>query len=211
MNRRAHRQAASAIRVPRTRGDEPYAPDRSAAGCCVPRTRGDEPRSLDADAERVAFPARAGMNRRRRQTGESTASVPRTRGDEPEQPAIVDTLLPAFPARAGMNRRSSCAEASSIGVPRIGRRGHGDLYGVPRTRGDEPYWWKVAFDAPFVVPRLSRHRTASASRRVHRQTALALGLNGGMPKWVNSPNHVGFEPQSLPTRACVQMAKGAQA
>ena len=41
-----------AVRVPRTRGDEPDQGRFPACQlCCVPRTRGDEPEGLAADAD----------------------------------------------------------------------------------------------------------------------------------------------------------------
>ena len=53
-------------------------------GVRVPRTRGDEPYGIGRELKKVyAFPAHAGMNRTRTTPQRSLTRVPRTRGDEP--------------------------------------------------------------------------------------------------------------------------------
>ncbi|GAO76678.1 uncharacterized protein MrH_2984 [Meiothermus ruber H328] len=64
MNRRGHQNKAARLRIPRTRGDEPYM-------------------ACDNINAAVVFPAPAGMNRRGHQNKAARLRIPRTRGDEP--------------------------------------------------------------------------------------------------------------------------------
>ena len=73
------------IRVPRTRGDEPYALDPAAFPAAVFPARAGMNRTRSTTCATCArvFPARAGMNRHLAEPGHGGGGVPRTRVDEP--------------------------------------------------------------------------------------------------------------------------------
>ena len=154
-------------RLPRTRGDGPW-PDGPTACCasasphtrgwtgrlcgnCIiaaasPHTRGWTRYHCAQTLCGAGFPAHAGMDPAARSPLRSARRLPRTRGDGPESPTATDLSyqasphtrgwtpcrreppqrLDGFPAHAGM-------DPPYCRAPRIAS-------GLPRTRGDGPWW-----------------------------------------------------------------------
>ncbi len=160
INRPPPRRSQRSSGVPRPRGDQPLPGDPNHEHVWrSPPARGSTVRGAQRRGHWQAFPARAGINRRRGSCERFAWCVPRPRGDQPlrrncasparsrSPPArgsTVSTLLKdtsgmAFPARAGINRAESPARPPTLRVP--------------RPRGDQPYQaakelgWDVAFPA----------------------------------------------------------------
>ncbi len=68
----------------------------------VPRARGDEPElALSPSGLPAAFPAHAGMNRTKTESGATTECVPRARGDEPNAWFVSKALSRRSPRTRG--------------------------------------------------------------------------------------------------------------
>ena len=125
--------------VPRPRGDGPAAAlPRRTCRLRSPPARGWPGDDLARPCDVAAFPARAGMARRRSARTGRAARVPRPRGDGPSAVKLAAVsaarsppargwpapargapgLVAAFPARAGMARPTKTVSVSSPGVPR---------------------------------------------------------------------------------------------
>ena len=152
MDRRRRRRWPSCSGVPRPRGDGPMDGARgSSRHSCSPPARGWTDDGVDAERHHAVFPARAGMDRRRRRRWRPQRRVPRPRGDGPTDLGVGSIssscsppargwtgreeagrrLLEVFPARAGMDRWTAPADRPATRVPRP--RGDGPGQSIARV------------------------------------------------------------------------------
>ena len=111
-------RALPAFRLPRTRGDGP-APDLTGGrvNASSPHARGWTRASRQRTRPSSVFPARAGMDPRRRFSGCRFTCLPRTRGDGPAPPAFETGTAESSPHARGWTLRRRCPRGASLVFP----------------------------------------------------------------------------------------------
>ena len=173
-------------RLPRTRGDGPYADLFAFDTDRAPPhtrgwTRGDHLRGDD----RFGSPAHAGMDPTSRTAQGWRWWLPRTRGDGPPGLDVARILREAPPHTRGWTFWSWAIPVAGMGSPAhagmdpAARRVTGDHHGLPRTRGDGPVADDVQID------------TVGAPPHTRGWTPLAKAAEVDLP---GSPAHAGMDP-----------------
>ena len=173
-------------RLPRTRGDGPYA----ELGClCMarasPHTRGWTPHASCVAVRAGGFPAHAGMDPAATPRPSAGRRLPRTRGDGPVRNIDRSRLSGASPHTRGWTSGEREQHVRDGGFPAhagmdpCGRRTNRHYGRLPRTRGDGPAVLLLALDAGEASPH-TRGWT-----RLH-----PLPINGAP----GFPAHAGMDP-----------------
>ena len=133
----------SSRRLPRTRGDGPWACEgASTPEQASPHTRGWTRRDGRATGRGEGFPAHAGMDLRRIAVSRDLAGLPRTRGDGPVTSGSRERVAEASPHTRGWTSCARAVRAAPVGFPaHAGMDRNPDPravapHGLPRTRGD---------------------------------------------------------------------------
>ena len=145
MDRRGRRYSPPPRRLPRARGDGPFASPPSRSGHrASPRSRGWTPQSGPALPRRIGFPALAGMDPAPSAEYRSQYGLPRARGDGPNRRLVVTMPLPASPRSRGWTRHALGGGRRREGFPALAGmdrarwRRSASSSRLPRARGDGP-------------------------------------------------------------------------
>ena len=145
MDRRGRRYSPPPRRLPRARGDGPFASPPSRSGHrASPRSRGWTPQSGPALPRRIGFPALAGMDLPRLYCAVMRYRLPRARGDGPNRRLVVTMPLPASPRSRGWTRHALGGGRRREGFPALAGmdrarwRRSASSSRLPRARGDGP-------------------------------------------------------------------------
>ena len=177
-------------RLPRTRGDGPEL-EGVAHGehLASPHTRGWPRRQGHCAPQRSGFPAHAGMDLPRAATAMRRSWLPRTRGDGPLGGRGLAEFVAASPHTRGWTpevvarARRDRGFPAHAGMDPASHPGAGCRGGLPRTRGDGPYWTPPGCRCSSASPHTrgwTRHRDRAADR--------AAGF----------PAHAGMDPARAP-------------
>src|SRR5580704_13352723 len=135
--------------LPRKRGDGPLTMnERSRCGQAPPHTRGWTPIWPEMLGSSSGSPAHAGMDPIPSLTRECAHWLPRTRGDGPASHDIPRLIKAAPPHTRGWTLARAFARSEWAGSPAhagmdpLFKALDGILNGLPRTRGDGPYFLK---------------------------------------------------------------------
>ena len=177
-------------RLPRTRGDGPYArPLARPLPPASPHTRGWTRRRSPWWTPCAGFPAHAGMDPAVPDTAEETARLPGTRGDGPGSPASRACRSTASPHTRGWTRLLALPPCVVGGFPAHAGMDPGQQpacragWGLPRTRGDGPAKLRSVVRDLEASPH-TRGWTPVRPARHHRR--------GGFPA------HAGMDPWGSP-------------
>ena len=194
MDPRGGANAASAVRLPRTRGDGPAGVrgihQRDLAS---PHTRGWTSRGRRSQRHRPGFPAHAGMDPGSAASACSGSGLPRTRGDGPNPRPEFSWMWRASPHTRGwtLDRRVDAPGDGGFPAhagmdPRYGRCA-GTERRLPRTRGDGPAELTPATARAWASP-----HTRGWTRQRQRQPEVERGF----------PAHAGMDPTWRRRPAC---------
>ena len=182
------RQASTTawLRLPRSRGDGPFADRKLAyAVSAPPLTRGWTPGPLTFVYSGAGSPAHAGMDPPGPQARSAWPWLPRSRGDGPGASCSRDLLRGAPPLTRGWTRRRwhrpqrRGGSPAHAGMDHINGGSPSALSWLPRSRGDGP--------------RLSANRASMlAAPPLTRGWTLSMG-NPSRAK-LGSPAHAGMDP-----------------